>query len=58
MPDERRSVDSVIPFKNVLSRDKPVVPKHYLFGNKKEQILHTRLRTICSVLNYHLYLKT
>ena len=44
-------------FKNVLRRDKPVVPKHYLFGNRKEQILHTRLRTDCSVLNYDLYLK-
>ena len=43
--------------KNVLSRDKPVVPKHYLFGNRKEQILLTRLRTNCSVLNYDLYLK-
>ena len=42
-------------FKNVLGRDKPVVPKHYLFGNRKEQILHTRLRTNCSVLNYDLY---
>ena len=52
-PDERRSVDSVIPFKNFLSLDKPLVPKHYLFGNRKEQIIHTRPR----VLNYDLYLK-
>ena len=42
LPDDRRNVDSVIAFKNVLSRDKPIVPKHYLFGNRKEQILHTR----------------
>ena len=41
IPDDRRNVDSVIAFKNVLSRDKPIVPKHYLFGNRKEQILHT-----------------
>ena len=32
-PDDRRNVDSVIAFKNVLSRDKPIVPKHYLLGN-------------------------
>ena len=32
IPDDRRNVDSVIAFKNVLSRDKPTVPKHYLFG--------------------------
>ena len=57
LPDDRRNVDSVIAFKNVLSRDKPIVPKHYLFGNRKEQILHTRLRTNCSVSNYDLYLK-
>ena len=44
-------------FKNVLDRDKPVVPNHYLFRNRKEQILHTRLKTNCSVLNYDLYLK-
>ena len=57
IPDEHRNVDSVMAFKNVLGRDKPVIPKHYLFGNRKEQILHTRLRTNCSVLNYDLYLK-
>ena len=57
IPDDRRNVESVIAFKNVLSRDKPIVPRHYPFGNKKEQILHTRLRTNCSVLNYDLYLK-
>ena len=51
IPDDRRNVDSVIAFKDVLSRGKPIVPKHYLFGNRKEQILHTRLRTNCSVLN-------
>ena len=48
---------SLIVFKNVLSRDKPIVPKYYLFGNMKEQILHIRLRTNCSVLNYDLNLK-
>ena len=48
IPDDRRNVDSVIAFKKVLSRDKPIVPKHYPFGNKKEQILHTRLRTNCA----------
>ena len=56
IPDDHRNVDTVIAFKNVLSRDKPIVPKHYLFGNKKEQILHTRLRTNHSVSNYDLYL--
>ena len=58
IPDEHRNVDSLMAFKNVLGRDKPVSPKRYLFGNWKEQILYTRLRTSCSVLNYDLYLKT
>ena len=57
IPDEHRYVDSVMAFKNVLGPDKPIVPKHYLFGNRKVQILHTRLRINCSVLNYDLYLK-
>ena len=39
------SVDSVLAFKNVLILDKPVVPKHYLFGYKS------------SVLNHNLYWK-
>ena len=41
MRDEYRNFDSVMAFKNVLSRDKLVVPKHDLSGNRKEQILHT-----------------
>ena len=45
IPDEHRNVDSVIAFENVLSLDKPAVPKHCLLGNRKERILHTRLRT-------------
>ena len=56
IPDEQRN-DTVMAFNNVLSHDKPVDPKHDLFGNRKEYILHTRLRTNCSVLNYDLYLK-
>ena len=34
--DEHRNVGSVLAFKNVLGGDKSVVPKHYLFGNRKE----------------------
>ena len=56
--DDHRNIDAMIAFNNVLSHDKPIVPKHYyLFGNRKEQTLNTRLRTNCSVLNYDLYLK-
>ena len=41
IPDEHRNVDSVIAFKNVLSRDKPVVPKRYLLEiGKKKSFTH------------------
>ena len=41
IPDERRNVDSVIAFKNVHSRDKPVVSKHYHFGiGKNKSVTH------------------
>ena len=40
IPEAYRNVDSAMAFKIVLSRDKPVVSKHYLFGNWEEQILH------------------
>ena len=33
------------------------VPKYYYTGNRKLQILHARLRTKCSSLNYDLFLK-
>ena len=58
MPDEHGHVHSVMSFMNVLSRDKPLVPKHSFFKNRKHQILHTRPRTHCRVLKYDLYLKT
>ena len=35
--DEHRNVDTVIAFKNVLSCDKPVVPKRYFFGSRKNK---------------------
>ena len=41
IPDEHRNVDSVMAFKNVLGRDKPVVPIHYLFEiGKNESFTH------------------
>ena len=52
-----RQLDSVCSFKNYLNRDFTPVPKYYLTGNRKSQILHTRLRTNCSSLNNDLFLK-
>ena len=42
-------------FKNYLSRDKKSTPKYFYNGDRKLQILHTRLRTQCSSLNHHLF---
>ena len=58
LPVVVRQLDSVCSFKNYLNRDFTPVPKYYLTGNRKSQILHTRLRTNCSSLNNDLFLKT
>ena len=58
LPAVVRQLDSVCSFKNYLNRDFTPVPKYYLTGNRKSQILHTRLRTNCSSLNNDLFLKT
>ena len=57
LPVVVRQLDSVCSFKNYLNRDFTPVPKYYLTGNLKSQILHTRLRTNCSSLNNDLFLK-
>ena len=49
--------ESVNVFKIFLNKDRIPVPKHYYRGNLKFQILHTRLRTSCSSLNLHLFIK-
>ena len=57
LPVVVRQLDSVCSFKNYLNRDFTPVPKYYLTGNQKSQILHTRLGTNCSSLNNDLFLK-
>lgn len=45
-------------FKNSLKNHRqPPVPKYYYIGSRRAQVLHTRLRTNCSSLNLHLFLK-
>ena len=58
LPVVVRRLDSVCSFKNYLNRDFTPFPKYYLTGNRKSQIVHTRLRTNCSSLNSDLFLKT
>ena len=49
--------DSVNSLKRSLNRGATVLPKYYYSGNRKFQILHTRLRTNCSSLSNDLFLK-
>ena len=57
IPDNKY-VDSVDSFKRQISRNKTTVPKYFYTGSRKLQILHTRLRTGCSSLNYDLLVKS
>ena len=54
LPIEIKQSDSVNSFKKHLFKKKPV-PKYYYIGNRRAQILHTRLRTNCSSLNIDLF---
>ena len=51
-----QSCPSVPLFKRSIS-NRQVVPNHYFTGSRIEQILHARLRTNCSCLNYTLFSK-
>ena len=51
-----KSSQSVTSLKKSLSKRK-LVPSYYYHGNRKSQILHTRIRTNCSSLNFYLYRK-
>ncbi|MES9993744.1 MAG: reverse transcriptase domain-containing protein, partial [Candidatus Thiodiazotropha sp.] len=57
VPDEAKQSESSNAFKGFLNKDTITVPKHFYVGNRKAQILHTRLRTNCSSLNLDLFLK-
>ena len=56
LPENIRLSPSVSLFKKTLS-NKQQVPKHFFHGERKLQILHTRIRTNCSSLNYDLHSK-
>ena len=57
LPTEVRQLPTLTFFKNHLSQGKRNVPKHYYYGARRAQILHTRLRTGCSSLNLDQFLK-
>ena len=55
--EEAKHSDSINTFKGFLNKDKSHIPKHFCEGNRKAQILHTRLRTNCSSLNLDLFIQ-
>ena len=57
LPDNIRSLPSLNLFKKAIKGFSTLPPKHFAFGSRREQVLHTRLRTGCSALNADLYAK-
>ena len=57
LPCADRNVETIDSFKRHLNQHRATVPKYFYTGNRKLQILHTRLRLGCSSLNYDLFLK-
>ena len=57
LPYGNRNADSLYSFKRQINHDRKNIPKYYYSGLRRYQIIHTRLRTGCSSLNYDLFLK-
>ena len=57
LPYGNRNADSLYSFKRQINHDRKNIPKYYYSGLRRYQIIHMRLRTGCSSLNYDLFLK-
>ena len=57
LPENVLTKTSISTFKNYLNKDDSVVPSYYYLGNRKEQIIHCRLRHNMSDLNGDLFLR-
>ena len=57
LPLDIRNSPSIALFKKYLNRLNKTVNSHFYYGDRKSQVLHARLRTKCSSLNYHLFSK-
>ena len=55
LPLEVKNCNSLYSFKRFLNRNMKSIPKYYYIGDRKSQILHTRLRLQCSSLNADLF---
>ena len=54
LPEEIRNSDSLSSFKLKIVGQRSKPPSYYNYGERKEQILHIRLRLECSILSSHL----
>ena len=57
LPDDHRNAPTVDSFNCHLNHNKKVVRRHFCIGHRKLQVLHTRLGTKYSALNYDLFIK-
>ena len=57
LPLDVRNIDSVIIFKRKLNSDMKATPRYFYAGNRRAQVLHTRLRKKYSSLNDDLFQK-
>ena len=55
LPNNIKSLPSLNSFKTFLNRNQSPVPSYYFIGERKYQVLHTRLRLGCSSLNADLF---
>jgi hypothetical protein len=54
LEDDTRNIDTINAFKRRLTKKKSVVFKILYYGERWASIHHCRIRTCCSLLNYHL----
>ena len=57
LPYGNRNEDSLCSFKRQINHDRKNILEYYYSGTRRYQIIHTRLRTGCSSLNYDFFLK-
>ena len=57
LPENTKNATSIDSFKRLLDPRRVDTPPYFYIGNRKAQVLHTRIRTNCSSLNDDLYSK-
>ena len=55
LPDNVKNAESIISFKRLINTNRPIPNILFSYGERRSQLLHTRLRTNCSALNEHLF---